>query len=174
MSDFDDIYHGLFSRRKLIERITAAGLSLPLFDLSANAQSKKGQAKKSSDDDDDVKLSPENIGGGGRVERNFYRSWIKKAKIPIVEGYSIFDAKTQEVQNWPEIGGRGVYLNFSGNVHMDGVIIEITESKSLVPRRQFYEQLVLRALQGADPRSLPTPSIRTKSTGAKAACLPFR
>jgi quercetin dioxygenase-like cupin family protein len=142
MSDFDDIYHGLFSRRKLIERITAAGLSLPLFDLSANAQSKKGQAKKSSDDDDDVKLSPENIGGGGRVERNFYRSWIKKAKIPIVEGYSIFDAKTQEVQNWPEIGGRGVYLNFSGNVHMDGVIIEIPESKSLVPRRQFYEQLV--------------------------------
>jgi quercetin dioxygenase-like cupin family protein len=142
MSDLDDLYNGLFSRRKLIERISAAGLSLPLFDLSANAQSKKGQAKKSSDDDDDVKLSPENIGGGGRVERNFYRGWIKKAKIPIVEGYSIFDAKTQEVQNWPEIGGRGVYLNFSGNVHMDGVIIEIPESKSLVPRRQFYEQLV--------------------------------
>jgi mannose-6-phosphate isomerase-like protein (cupin superfamily) len=142
MSDFDDIYHGLFSRRKLIERISAAGLSLPLFDLSANAQTKKGQTKQSSGDDDDVKMSPENIGGGGRVERNFYRGWVKKAKIPIVEGYSIFDAKTQEVQPWPEIGGRGVYLNFSGNVHMDGVIIEIPESKALAPRRQFYEQLV--------------------------------
>jgi quercetin dioxygenase-like cupin family protein len=142
MSDCDDIYNGSFSRRKLIERISAAGLTLPLFDLSANAQTKKGQSKKSSVDDDDVKMSPENIGGGGRVERNFYRSWIKKAKIPIVEGYSIFDAKTQEVQPWPEIGGRGVYLNFSGNVHMDGVIIEIPESKSLAPRRQFYEQLV--------------------------------
>ena len=67
MSDLDDLYNGLFSRRKLIERISAAGLSLPLFDLSANAQTKKGQAKKSSDDDDDLKLSPENIGGGGRV-----------------------------------------------------------------------------------------------------------
>src|SRR5712672_249856 len=142
MSDLDDIYNGSFSRRKLIERISAAGLTLPLFDLSANAQTKKGQSKKSSDGDDDVKMSPENIGGGGRIERNFYRSWIKKAKIPIVEGYSIFDAKTQEVQPWPEIGGRGVYLNFSGNVHMDGVIIEIPESKSLAPRRQFYEQLV--------------------------------
>ena len=140
MSDCDDIYNGSFSRRKLIERISAAGLALPLLDLSAGAQTKKG--KKSAADDDDVKMSPDNIGGGGRVERNFYRSWIKKAKIPIVEGYSIYDAKTQEVQPWPEIGGRGVYLNFSGNVHMDGVIIEIPESKSLAPRRQFYEQLV--------------------------------
>src|ERR1700676_1857491 len=143
MSDLDDLYNGLFSRRKLIERISAAGLSLPLFDLSANAQTKKGQAKKSSDDDDDVKLSPENIGGGGRVERNFYRNWIKKAKIPIVEGYSIFDAKTQEVQPWPEIGGRGVYLNFSGNVHMDTVIMEIPSGKALLQTRKFYEQLIV-------------------------------
>ncbi len=141
MSDIDDIYHGLFSRRKMIERISAAGLALPLFDLSASAQT-KGQTKKSSGDEDDVKLSPENIGGGGRVERNYYRSWIKKSKIPTVEGYSIYDAKTQEVQPWPEIGGRGLYLNFSGNVHMDGVIIEIPESKALAPRRQFYEQLI--------------------------------
>jgi quercetin dioxygenase-like cupin family protein len=59
----------------------------------------------------------------------------------MVEGYSIYDAKTQEAQPWPEIGGRGVYLNFSGNVHMDGVILEIPEGKALAPRHTFYEQI---------------------------------
>ena len=47
----------------------------------------------------------------------------------MVEGYSILDAKTQEVHPWPEIGGRGTYLNFSGNVHMDAVIMEIPSGK---------------------------------------------
>src|SRR5690242_21168467 len=141
MSEFDDLYNGSFSRRKLMERITEACLVLPLFG-AANALGQEAKKKPAKGDDDEVKLSPENIGGGGRIERNPYRAWIKKTKIPTVEGYSIFDAKTQEVQPWPEIGGRGVYLNFSGNVHMDGVIFEIPESKSLAPRRQFYEQLI--------------------------------
>jgi len=144
MSELDDLYNGSFSRRKMIERISAAGLALPLFGAQAPAQANaQGDKKKQSKDpDDDVKLSPENIGGGGRVERNPYRAWIKKTKIPTVEGYSILDAKTQEVQPWADIGGRGVYLNFSGNVHMDGVIFEIAPSKALSPRRQFYEQLI--------------------------------
>src|SRR5260370_10147505 len=137
MSELDDLYMGSLSRRKMIERISAAGLALPLFGAQAMAQGDK--KKQSKDSDDDVKLSPENIGGGGRVERNPYRAWIKKTKIPTVEGYSILDAKTQEVQPWADIGGRGVYLNFSGNVHMDGVIFEIAPSKALAPRRQFYE-----------------------------------
>ncbi|HYL77108.1 MAG TPA: hypothetical protein VEU96_23030, partial [Bryobacteraceae bacterium] len=101
MSELDDLYNGSFSRRKMIERISAAGLTLPLFGAQALAQEKKKPAK---DSDDEVKLSPENIGGGGRVERNPYRAWIKKTKIPTVEGYYILDAQTQEVQPWPEIG----------------------------------------------------------------------
>ena len=141
MSEMDDLYNGTFSRRKLIERISGAGLALPLFG-AADALAQDTKKKPAKDGDDEVKLSPENIGGGGRIERNPYRAWIKKTKIPTVEGYSIFDAKTQMVQPWPEIGGRGVYLDFSGNVHMDGVIFEIAESKSLAPRRQFYEQLI--------------------------------
>src|SRR5262249_50072874 len=52
------------------------------------------------------------------------------------------DAAKQEVQPWPEGGGRGVYLNFSGNVHMDAVIQEIPAGKALDQRRQFYEQIV--------------------------------
>src|SRR5207248_1231857 len=84
------------------------------------------------------KFSPSNIGGGGRVERDFYREWLKTSKVPMLEGYSLLDAATQEVQPWPEIGGRGLYLNFSGNVHMDGVIQEIQAGKALEPRRYFY------------------------------------
>ena len=39
--------------------------------------------------------------------------------------------------------GRGVYLNFSGNVHMDGVIYEIPPGKALAERHNFYEQTLI-------------------------------
>ena len=137
MSEHDKLFYGDLSRRKLLQSFSAAGMAVPLVEI-AGAQ----EVKKKEKDEDEVKLSPENIGGGGRVERNFYRDWIRNSKVPTVEGYSIYDAKTQEVQPWPEIGGRGVYLNFSGNVHMDGVIMEIPQSKSLSPTRKLYEQLI--------------------------------
>jgi quercetin dioxygenase-like cupin family protein len=60
----------------------------------------------------------------------------------MVEGYSILDAKTHEVQPWPEIEGRGVYLNFSGNVHMDSAIWEIPEGRALAEKHHFYEQVI--------------------------------
>ena len=56
-------------------------------------QAQKNQAK--SQKKDGVVYSPENIGGGGRVERNFYREWVKTSKVPMVEGYSITDAATR-------------------------------------------------------------------------------
>src|SRR6266849_3519807 len=129
---FDDLQTGHLTRRRLLE-----ALAIPLAGGAALAQEKKRERKP------DVKYSPDNIGGGGRIERNFYRDWIKTSKVPMVEGYSILDAKTQEVQPWPEIGGRGLYLNFSGNVHMDGVIMEIPSGKALLPRSLFYEQLIV-------------------------------
>lgn len=117
--------------------------AVPLVSGAAAAQQKSqaptGQTpqKKSV-----VVYSPENIGGGGRVERNFYREWVKSSKVPMVEGYSITDAATQEVHPWPEIGGNGAYLNFSGNVHMDAVLMEIPSGKALLQNQKFYEQLV--------------------------------
>jgi len=134
----DDLFSGAVSRRKFIEMAAKAGFALPManFTLAEIAAQSLPKAPEGQ------KLSPANIGGGGRVERDFYRDWIKTSKIPMVEGYSILDAKTQEVQPWPEIGGRGAYLNFSGNVHMDTAIWEIPEGKALVQRHHFYEQIV--------------------------------
>jgi len=147
----DELLIGTVSRRKFIERVASAGLALPLLggSLAAEPQDEsKGKSKGAPQpQEENLVYSPANIGGGGRVERNFYRNWIKTSKVPMVEGYSIYDAKTQDVQPWPEIGGRGVYLNFSGNVHMDGVIFEIPEGKALEPRRTFYEQICI-ALAG--------------------------
>jgi quercetin dioxygenase-like cupin family protein/oxalate decarboxylase/phosphoglucose isomerase-like protein (cupin superfamily) len=134
----DDLFTGAVSRRKFIEIASKAGLALPMANL-ALAEVAAQTAPKAQEGQ---KFSPANIGGGGRLERDFYRDWIKTSKAPMVEGYSILDAKTQEVQPWPDIGGRGVYLNFSGNVHMDAAIVEIPDGKALIQRHHFYEQIV--------------------------------
>jgi len=132
---FDDLLTGHLSRRRVMQALAA----LPTLGAAA-AQNKSG---KQTPRKEGAAYSPDNIGGGGRIERNFYRDWIKTSKVPMVEGYSILDAKTQEVHAWPEIGGNGAYLNFSGNVHMDGMIMEIPSGKALLQTRRFYEQLIV-------------------------------
>src|SRR5262245_15479342 len=132
----DDLFSGVVSRRTFIELASKAGLALPMANFALAEVAAQSAPK------DGPKFSPSNIGGGGRLERDFYRDWIKASKVPMVEGYSILDAKTQEVQPWPDIGGRGVYLNFSGNVHMDTAIWEIPQGKALIQRHHFYEQIV--------------------------------
>src|SRR5262245_56241679 len=139
----DDLFSGAVSRRTFIEIASKAGLALPM----ANFALAEVAAQTAPKTQEGQKFSPANIGGGGRLERDFYRDWIKTSKAPMAEGYSILDAKAQEVQHWPDIGGRGVYLNFSGNVHMDAAIWEIPEGKALIQRHHFYEQIVY-ALSG--------------------------
>jgi quercetin dioxygenase-like cupin family protein len=132
---FDELQMGTVSRRRLLELLSAAS-SVAL----AAAQTKPAQSSQPATGDQ-PKISPANIGGGGRIERDFYRQWIKNSKVPMMEGYSILDAAKQEIQRWPETGGRGLYLNFSGNVHMDAVIQEIPAGKALAPKQHFYEQI---------------------------------
>jgi quercetin dioxygenase-like cupin family protein len=140
MSNFlDDLFSGAVSRRQFIDLASKAGFVLPMVNFALAEVAAQSLPKTQPEGQ---KFSPPNIGGGGRVERDFYRDWIKTSKVPMVEGYSILDAKTQEVQPWPDIGGRGVYLNFSGNVHIDAAIWEIPAGKALVQRHHFYEQIV--------------------------------
>lgn len=76
---FDELQMGTVSRRRLFERLAITGGSAAL----ASAQTPP----------DSPKLSPANIGGGGRIERDFYRQWLKNSKLPTVEGY---DAESKQ------------------------------------------------------------------------------
>src|SRR3954469_10165459 len=134
---FDELQKGTVSRRKLFELLPMAAGSATLLSAQASKQAKQTKGGPAA-----PKISPSNIGGGGRIERDYYRDWIKTSKMPMVDGYSLLDAAKQEVQPWPETGGRGLYLNFSGNVHMDAVIQEIPSGKALEQKRHFYEQIV--------------------------------
>ncbi len=147
MSDFaDDLFLGNLSRRRFLERLSAAGAGLSVLAGAFPGEVAECQTivikPPRRDDDDEPHYSPDNIGGGGRIERSFYREWLKKSRVPRVDVYNVRDARTQEVLPWPEIGGRGMYVNFTGNVHMDTVLVEIPEGGALLPRRHVYEQLI--------------------------------
>ncbi len=147
----DDLFTGTVSRRKFMERAAVAGMALPLVGAglaeTVAAQDKKPKTKPdgpTGPQQENPVYSPANIGGGGRIERNFYRDWAKHTKVPKIDDpYSVYDVVTQEVLPWPEIEGRGLYLNFTGNVHMDGVIFEIPAGKALAPRKNFFEQVFI-------------------------------
>lgn len=146
----DDLFTGTVSRRSFLERASKAGLALPILGSALGGVAEGQQQKKTTKpqptgtQDENPVYSPANIGGGGRLERNFYRAWTKNTNVPKIDDpYSVFDVVTQEVKPWPEIEGRGLYLNFTGNVHMDGVIYEIPEGKALTEQRHFYEQVFI-------------------------------
>jgi hypothetical protein len=65
----DDLFSGAVSRRKFIEIASKAGLALPMANL-ALAEVAAQTAPKAHEGQ---KFSPANIGGGGRLERDFYR-----------------------------------------------------------------------------------------------------
>ncbi len=131
------------SRRRFMETAAGAavaGLVAPA--IGTAAQSPGRPAGQAAPPAAPQKMAPAFIGGGGRIERDFYHQWLNASGIPKIDGYSILDAQTHEVQDWPAIGGRGLYLNFAGNVHMDAVIMEIAPGKSLAPMKYMYEQLI--------------------------------
>lgn len=128
------------SRRDFLQ--STVGLSVAAATPALAAQTPRPATSAPSAPPAGQKLSPANIGGGGRVERDFYGDWLRSSGAPVIEGYSIADASTQELQPWPEIGGRGLYCHFSGNVHMDAVIMEIPAGKALNPGKHMYEQLI--------------------------------
>src|SRR5262249_26000617 len=77
----DDLFSGAVSRRTFIEIASKAGLALPM----ANFALAEVAAQTAPKTQEGQKFSPANIGGGGRLERDFYRDWIKTSKAPMVE-----------------------------------------------------------------------------------------
>src|ERR1041385_3621437 len=117
---FDRLFTGIVPRRTFLEKVSAAAVALTATPLAAamgpKAPQKPGEnPNKIGIDvgpqapamdlrsDPNPTYSPQNIGGGGRVERNFYRRWTKLTKSPMFEGYAVLDARSQEVLPWPEI-----------------------------------------------------------------------
>src|SRR5438067_11719678 len=98
----DDLFTGTVSRRKFIERASAAGLALPIIGSglmkSASAQgAKKPKPKTETVDQENAVYSPANIGGGGRIERNCNREWIKHTTIPRCDNQHVaFDVVTHD------------------------------------------------------------------------------
>lgn len=138
----DDLFLGHVSRRGFLDRLAAAGASASLLAGAFPDEVAEAQQRPRPAGEDELRYSPENIGGGGRIERDFYRDWLKKSGVPRVDVYSIKDARREELRPWPEVGGNGLYLNVTGNVHMDAVLYEVPEGKALAPRRHCYEQLL--------------------------------
>src|SRR5215469_8330130 len=94
---FDELQMGTISRRRLLHLLAGAGSSAALVAAQTKQTTPQPAAGLAP------KLSPANIGGGGRIERDFYREWIKTSKVPMLEGYSLLDAAKQDVRAWPEI-----------------------------------------------------------------------
>jgi hypothetical protein len=134
----DDLFSGGLSRRQFVELASKAASLCRLLNLALAEVAAQSVPKAQ----DGPKFSPANIAAAAVWSGTSIAIDQVLAKVPMVEGYSILDAKTQEVQPWPESSAR-VYLNFSGNV------IWIPRygrfrSKALIERHQLLRTDCLR------------------------------
>ena len=73
----------------------------------------------------------------------FYKEWLKRECIPVIEDYYVKDVKTQRLEPWERKGGMGVYLNLIGTEDTnDSYICEIPPGKSLKPQRHLFEETI--------------------------------
>jgi mannose-6-phosphate isomerase-like protein (cupin superfamily) len=73
----------------------------------------------------------------------FYKEWLKREGIPVIEDYYIKDVKTQKLEPWKRKGGLGVYLNLIGTEDTnDSYICEIPPGKSLNVQRHLFEEMI--------------------------------
>ena len=73
----------------------------------------------------------------------FYKEWLKREGIPVIEDYYIKDVRTERLEPWKRKGGLGVYLNLIGTEDTnDSYICEIPPGKSLNPQRHLFEETI--------------------------------
>ena len=72
-----------------------------------------------------------------------YQLFLEREDIPVVRAFHIEDIHQVELQPWPRMGGRGVYLNLEGTEGVnDCYICEIPGGKSLEPQKHMFEELI--------------------------------
>lgn len=78
------------------------------------------------------------------IEKNyFYKEWLRREGIPVIEDYYIKDVKTEKLAPWNRKGGLGVFLNLIGTQDTnDGYICEIPPGSRLSPQRHLYEEMI--------------------------------
>ncbi len=73
----------------------------------------------------------------------FYKEWLKREGIPVLETFYIKDVKTENLAPWKRKGGSGVFLNLIGTEDTnDSYICEIPPGKSLHPQRHMFEEMI--------------------------------
>jgi len=76
-------------------------------------------------------------------QRNFYKEWVARQGIPVIEGYFIDDVNAVRLEPWEEKGGRGAFINLIGTGDSnDAYICEVPPGRSLKPERHMYEEMI--------------------------------
>jgi mannose-6-phosphate isomerase-like protein (cupin superfamily) len=72
-----------------------------------------------------------------------YQLFLERENIPAIRAFHIEDIRQMELQPWPRMGGRGVYLNLEGTEGVnDCYICEIPAGKSLESQKHMFEELI--------------------------------
>lgn len=71
-----------------------------------------------------------------------YDHWYdrNKGKIPVHEGLTIQDVRTEQVKPWPDMGANGLYIRMADYQIIDGWIIEIPAHGTTKPLRHMFEE----------------------------------
>jgi hypothetical protein len=71
-----------------------------------------------------------------------YDRWYdrNKSKIPVHEGLTVQDVRTEPVKPWPDMGANGLYIRMADYQIIDGWIIEIPPHSSTKPLRHMFEE----------------------------------
>ncbi len=73
-----------------------------------------------------------------------YDRWIAQAKksLPIYEGILIQNIHEAPLKEWPEMGGKGLYIRLADYQITDANLLEIPANGSLKPHKHFYEEVI--------------------------------
>lgn len=73
-----------------------------------------------------------------------YTRWVAKEGLDIISAHYIQNLRTVDLKPWASRGGRGVFINHDASrTSNDCYVCEIPKGKSLEPRRQLCEEMIM-------------------------------